>query len=201
MKVFPSPCQEWGLKVFSKWYDLLSSVPSDATSVPMSVRHAAMLEKTLRSALESYKFQFNSMTPLFIISGDSGQIPLELWPSWRHEVNVISSVTWRLPSRRIRSAICCQILSSTRRISLRLPLLTLLDMRPGMYFLSWGSQSRPSTSHGTTRCWHFALSSASRGRTQSSSASAPPQSSQSLLLDAFYAPQEVARSPDGVFRG
>ena len=92
-----------------------------------------LLFKTLRSALESYKFQFNSMKSLFIISGDSGQIPLELWPSWRHEVNVISSVTWRLPSRRIRSAICCQILSSTRNIYLRLPLLTLLDMRPGMY--------------------------------------------------------------------
>ena len=92
-----------------------------------------LLFKTFRSALESYKFQFNSMKSLFIISGDSGQIPLELWPSWRHEVNVISSVTWRLPSRRIRSAICCQILSSTRNIYLRLPLLTLLDMRPGMY--------------------------------------------------------------------
>ena len=92
-----------------------------------------LLFKTLRSALESYEFQFNSMTPLFVISGDSDQIPLELWPLWRHEVNVISSVTWRLLSRRIRSAICCQILSSTRRISLRLPLLTLLDMRPGMY--------------------------------------------------------------------
>ena len=46
----------------------------------MSVRHAAVLEKTLRvktlrSALESYKFQLNTMTALFIISGDSGQIP------------------------------------------------------------------------------------------------------------------------------
>ena len=40
----------------------------------MSVRHAAVLEKTLlvktlRSALESYRFQFNTMTALFIISG------------------------------------------------------------------------------------------------------------------------------------
>ena len=91
-----------------------------------------LLVKTLRSALESYKFQFNSMTTLFLISGDSGQIPLELWPSWRHDGR-FSSVTWRLPSRRIRSAICYQILSSTRRIYLRLPLLTLLDMQPGMY--------------------------------------------------------------------
>ena len=128
MKVFPSPCQEWGLKVFS----------NDATSVPVSVRHAAMLEKTLlfktlRSALGVLQVPIQFNDALFIISGDSGQIPLELWPSWRHEVNVISSVTWHLPSRRIRSEICCQILSSTRRIYLRLPLLTLLDMRPGMY--------------------------------------------------------------------
>ena len=93
----------------------------------MSVRHAAVLEKTLRSALESYKFQFRTMTALFIISGDSGQIPLELWPSWRHEEDVFP-VTWCLLSRRLRSAICCQILSSTRRIYLCLPLLMLLDM-------------------------------------------------------------------------
>ena len=71
----------------------MSSISSDATSVPMSVRHAAvlgktLLVKTLQSALESYKFQFNTMTALFIISGDSGQIPLELWPLWRHEEDV-----------------------------------------------------------------------------------------------------------------
>ena len=43
-----------------------------------------------------------------------------------------SSDTWCLPSRRLRSAICCQILSSTRRIYLRLPLLVLLHMPHGM---------------------------------------------------------------------
>ena len=47
-----------------------------------------LLVRTLRSALESYKFPFNTITALFIISGDSGQIPLELWPSWRHEEDV-----------------------------------------------------------------------------------------------------------------
>ena len=62
-----------------------------------------------------------------------GQIPLELWPSWRHDEEIISSVTWCLPSRRLRSAICCQILSSNRRIYLRLPLLTQLDMLQGMF--------------------------------------------------------------------
>ena len=104
----------------------------------MSVRHAAIMEKTLlfktlRSALESYKFQFNSMTPCSSFLATQARFPWKLWPSWRHEVNVVSSVTWHLPSRRVRSEICCQILSSTRRIYLRLPLLTLLDMRPEMY--------------------------------------------------------------------
>ena len=53
---------------------------------------------------------------------------LELWPSWRQEEENLSSVTWCLPSRRFRSAICCQILSSSGRIYLRLPLLAQLDM-------------------------------------------------------------------------
>ena len=64
-----------------------------------------------------------------------------------------------------------------------------------------GSQSRPSMSPGTTQWRPFSSSSASRGRTQSSSAPAPPQRSQALFLDAFYAPEEIARSPEGVFRG
>ena len=91
-----------------------------------------MLERTLRSALESYKFQLRTMTALFRFSGDSDPIPLELWPSWRQEEENLSSVTWCLPSRRLRSAICCEILSSNRRIYLRLPLLTQLDMPQGM---------------------------------------------------------------------
>ena len=132
MKVSHSPCQEWGLKVISQRYDLMSSKPSDTRSVPMSVRDAAVLVRTLRSALESYNFQLRTMTALFRFSGDSGQIPLELWPSWRQEEENLSSVTWCLPSRRLRSAICCQTLSSSRRIYLRLPLLTQLDMPQGM---------------------------------------------------------------------
>ena len=91
-----------------------------------------MLERTLRSALGSYKFQLGTLTALFRFSGDSGQIPLGLWPSWRHEEEDISSVTWCPTSQRLRSAICCQILSSTGRIYLRLPLLTQLDMLQGM---------------------------------------------------------------------
>ena len=128
VKVYHSPCQEWGLKVISQRYDLISSRPSDTKSVPMPVRDAAVLERTLRSALESYTFQLRTMTALFRFSGDSGQIPLELWPEWRQEEENLSSVTWCLPSRRFRSAICCQILSSSRRIYLRQPILAQLDM-------------------------------------------------------------------------
>ena len=98
----------------------------------MSVRDAAVLERTLRSALESYNFQLRTMTALFRFSGDSGQILLELRPSWRQEEENLSSVTWCLPSRRLRSAICCQIPSSSRRIYLHLPLLAQLDMPQGM---------------------------------------------------------------------
>ena len=106
----------------------MSSRPSDTRSVPIPVRDAAMLERTLWSALESYTFQLWTLTALFRFSGDSGQIPLELWPSWRLEEDNLSSVTWCLPLRRFRGAICCQILSSSRRIYLRLPLLVQLDM-------------------------------------------------------------------------
>ena len=132
MKVSHSPCQEWGLKVISQRYDLMSSRPSDTRSVPMSVRDAAVLERTLRSGLESYTFQLRTMTALFRFSANSGQIPLEPWPSWRQEEENLFSVTWCLPSRRFRNAICCQILSSSRRIYLRLPLLAQLDMPQGM---------------------------------------------------------------------
>ena len=121
MKVYHLPCQEWGLTVISQRYDLMSSRPSDNRSVPIPVRDAAVLEKTLRSALESYTFQLRTLTALFRFSGDSGQIPLELWPSWRQEEENLSSVTWCLPSRSFRSAYCCQILSSSRRISGLIP--------------------------------------------------------------------------------
>ena len=65
-----------------------------------------------------------------------------------------------------------------------------------------GAQSRPSTSSETTQRRPSSSSSASRGRTQSSSAPATPQRSQaSSSSKAFYAPEEVARSPKGVFGG
>ena len=159
-----------------------------------------MLERTLRSTLGSYKFQLGTLTALFRFSGDSGQIPLELWPSWRHEEEIFSSVTWCLPSRRLRSAICCQILSSTRRIYLHLPLLTQLDMPQGMcpyvedHSLDLPRRLGRLSGGPSLRLRH-------PGDALNLSAPAPPQRSQALFLDAFYAPEEIARSPEGVFRG
>ena len=131
----------------------------------------------LAECLGVLQVPIGTMTALFRFSGDSGQIPLELWPSWRHEEENISSVTWCLPSRRLRSAICCQILSSNRRIYLRLPLLTQLDMEALLFV--FGIQG----THSIFVC-------SCSGRALSS-----------LLLEAFYAPEEIARSPEGVFGG
>ena len=155
----------------------------------------------LRSALESYTFQLRTMTALFRFSGDSGQIPLELWPSWRQEEENFSSVTWCLPSRRFRSAICCQILSSSRRIYLRLPLLAQLDMPQGMYSYikehSLGLPRRLRRLRGgpSLRLLHPGDALNLRLLLLRRSALKPP------FFEAFYAPEEVARSPEGVFGG
>ena len=143
--------------------------------------------------------QFNDA--LFIISGDSGQIPLE---------TVAFVATWS--ERCFLCHMAPPVSTGQKRNLLSDSVFRQVDLFASAsldaarhaarnVFFSWGSPSRPSTSPGTTLCWHFALSSASRGLTQSLSASAPPQISQSLFLDAFYAPQEVARSPEGVLRG
>ena len=160
-----------------------------------------MLERTLRSALESYKFQLRTMTALFRFSGNSGQIPLELWPSWRQEQENLSSVTWCLPSRRLRSAICCQILSSNGRIYLHLPLLTQLDMPQGMCpYIKNHSLDLPRRlgrlrGGPSLRLRHPRDALNLRLLLLRRSALKPP------LLRAFYAPEEVARSPEGVFGG
>ena len=66
MNVSHSPCQEWGLKVISQRYDLMSSKPLDTRSVPMSVRDAAVLERTLRKCLGVLQFP---------VGDDDGFIP------------------------------------------------------------------------------------------------------------------------------
>ena len=144
-KVSDSPCQGKGLKVNSQVYDLMSSRPSDFRSVPLSVREATVLETTLRSTMESYNFQLWTMTALFRFLGESGHFNLDdpLLDQFQRSFsrgmeNVAAgmasavafvttrggnpfSVTWYRLSRRPRSANCCRILSSNRKISLRLP--------------------------------------------------------------------------------
>ena len=159
-----------------------------------------MLEKTLRSALESYKFRLRTMTALFIIYGDSGQIPLELWPSWRHEEDIFPLSHGASRPDGSRGAICCQILSSTRRIYLRLPLLTLLDMPQGTCpYLEDHSLDLP--------CRQGRLSGGTSLRLRH------PGDALNLCLlllrrralkpsswTRFTPPEEIARSPEGVFR-
>ena len=96
----------------------------------MSVRDAAVLERTLRSALESYKFQLRTMTALFRFSGDSGQIPLELWPSWRKGESFLSHMVPSVTEAQKRNLLSDPIFQ--QEDLLRLPLLTQLDMPQGM---------------------------------------------------------------------
>ena len=76
-KVSDSPCQGKELKVNSQVYDLMSSKPSDTRSVPLSVRDTTVLEKTLRSTLESYNFQLWTVTALLRFLGESGYFNLD----------------------------------------------------------------------------------------------------------------------------
>ena len=155
-KVSDSPCQGKGLKVNSQVYDLMSSRPSDSRSVPLSVREATVLETTLRSMMESYNFQLWTTTALFRFLGESGHFNLEdpLLDQFQRSfsrgtenvaaamASAVAFVTTKrresflshmVPSeRRPRSASCCRILSSNRRISLRLPPSRRLVMRQEM---------------------------------------------------------------------
>ena len=76
-RVSDSPCQGKASKVNSQVYDLMSSKPSVSRSVPLSVKEAAGLETTLRSAMESYNFQLWTITALFRFLGDSGRCSLD----------------------------------------------------------------------------------------------------------------------------
>ena len=80
-KVSDSPSQGKELKVNSQVYDLMGSKPSDTRSVPMSVRDAAVLEKTLRGALESYNFQLWMIRPCSAFLATQARFPW-MTPCW-----------------------------------------------------------------------------------------------------------------------
>ena len=155
-KLSDSPCQGKAFKVNSQVYDLMSSKPSESRSVPLSVKEAAGLETTLRSIMESCNFQLWTMTALFRLLGDSGYFALDdpLLDQFQRSFSrgtenvaagMASAVAFVMTKRResflshivpsvtdVKSANCYRILSSIRRISLRLPPSRRLARRQGM---------------------------------------------------------------------
>ena len=218
-KVSDSPCQGKELKVNSQVYDLMSSKPSDTKSVPMSVRDAAVLEKTLRSTLESYNFQLWTVTALFRFFGDSGLIPLDdpLLDQFQRSFSrgtenvaagLTSAVAFVTTKRResFLSHMVPSVTEAQKRNLLSDPIFQQKDLfEPATLdgtrhaardvSLYKGAQSRPSTSSGTTQRRPFSSSSVSRGRAQSSAAPSTPQRSQASFSSRRFPPQKKSSNP------
>ena len=201
MRVYHSPCQEWGLKVISQRYDLMSSRPSDTRSVPIPVGDAAVLEETLRSAFESYTFQLRTLTALFRFSGDSGQISLGAvaFVATRRGEPFLSHMGPSVTKVQKQNLLSDPIF---QREDLFAP-ATIGAARHAAKDVSLfkGAQSRPSTSSGMTQRRPSSSSSASRGHTQSSSAPATPQRSQASSSSKRFTPQKKSPDPPGGFSG
>ena len=218
-KVSDSPCQGKELKVNSQVYDLMSSKPSDTRSVPMSVRDAAVLEKTLRSTLESYNFQLWTMTALFRFFGDSGLIPLDdpLLDQFQRSFSrgmendaagLASAVAFVMTKKResFLSHMVPSVTEAQKRNLLSDPIFQQKDLFAPATLdaarhaardvsLYKGAQSRPSTSSGTTQRRPFSSSPASRGRAQSSAAPSTPQHSKASSFSRRFPPQKKSSDP------
>ena len=217
-KVSDSPCQGKELKVNSQVYDLMSSKPSDTRSVPLSVREAAVLEKTLRSNMESYNFQLWTISALFRFLGESGYFNLDdpLLDQFqrsfsRSTENVAASMASAIAfvtTKRRESFLSHMVPSVTEAQNRKLlsdPIFQQKDLfvpatldaaRHAARDVSLykGAQSRPSTSSGTTQRRPFSSSSASRGRGQSSPLSTP-QRSQASSSSRRFPPQKKSSDP------
>ena len=178
-----------GDSVISQRYDLMSSRPSDTRSVPMPVKDAAVLEGTLRSALESY----------FPVEDDDGFILL----SWRLRPDSPGAVAFVATSRgeSFLSHMVPSVTKVQKRNLLSDPIFQQEDLFAPATIgaarhaakdvsLYKGAQSRPSTSSETTQRRPSSSSSASRGHTQSSSAPATPQRSQASSSSKRFTPQK-----------
>ena len=126
-KVYHSPCQEWGL----------SHLPTIRLNELQTIGYQICRDTSGRCCGAGEDLAECLGVLRFPIEDIDGFIPFfwRLRPDSpgavafvRQEEENLSSVTWCLPSRGFRGAICCQILSSSRRIYLRLPLLAQLDM-------------------------------------------------------------------------
>ena len=218
-KVSDSPCQGKELKVNSQVYDLMSSKPSDTRSVPMSVRDAAVLEKTLRSTLESYNFQLWTVTALFRFFGDSGLIPLDnpLLDQFQRSFSrgmehvaagLTSAVAFVMTKRResFLSHMVPSVTEAQKRNLLSDPIFQQKDLFAPATLdaarhaardvsLYKGAQSRPSTSSGMTQRRPFFSSSTSRGRAQSSVPSTPQRSQASSSSRRFPSQKKSSDPP------
>ena len=217
-KVSDSPCQGKELKVNSQVYDLMSSKPSDTRSVPLSVREAAVLEKTLRSTLESYNFQLWTVTALFHFLGESGYFNLDdpLLDQFQRSFSrgtenvaagLASAVAFVTTKRResFLSHMVPSVTEAQKRKLLSDPIFQQKDLFAPATLnaarhaardvsLYKGAQSRPSTSSGTTQRRPFSSSSTSRGRAQSSPLSTP-QRSQASSSSRRFPPQKKSSDP------
>ena len=202
-KVSASPCQERELKVNSQVYDFMSSKPSDTGSVPMSVRDAAVLEETLWGALESCHFQLGTMTALFRFFGDSGQ---RWFPRGTENVaaalpSAVAFVTTKGRDFFLSHMVPSITEAQKRNLLSDPPSRKQPDMWQGMcpYIKvhSLGLPRRLGRLSGgpSLRRWHPGDALNFRLLLLHRSALKPP------LLQAFYAPEEVVRSPEGVFGG
>ena len=213
-----SPCQGKELKVNSQVYDLMSSKPSDTRSVPLLVRDAAVLEKTLWSTLESYNFQLWTVTALFRFLGESGYFNLDdpLLDQFQRSFSrgtenvaagLASAVAFVTTKRResFLSHMVPSVTEAEKRKQLSDPVFQQKDLfEPATLdaarhaardvSLYKGAQSRPSTSSGTTQRRPFSSSSASRGRAQSPPLSTP-QRSQASSSSRRFPPQKKSSDP------
>ena len=216
-KVSDSPSQGKELKVNSQVYDLMGSKPSDTRSVPMSVRDAAVLEKTLRGALEPYNFQLWTITALFRFLGDSGYFPLDdpLLDQFQRSFSrgtenvaaaLASAVAFVTTKRResFLSHMVPSVTEAQKRNLLSDPIFQQKDLFAPATLdvarhaardvsLYKGAQSSPSTSSGTTQKRPF--SSSSRGCAQSSAAPATPQSYQASFSRRFPPQKKLSDPP------
>ena len=217
-KVADSPCQGKELKVNSQVYDLMSSKPSDTRSVPLSVREAAVLEKTLRSNMESYNFQLWTITALFRFLGESGYFNLDdpLLDQFQRSFSrgtenvasgMASAIAFVTTKRResFLSHMVPSVTEAQKRKLLSDPIFQQKDLfvpatldaarhatrDVSLYKVA---QSRPSTSSGMTQRRPFSSSSASRGRGQSSPLSTL-QRSQASSSSRRFPPQKKSSDP------
>ena len=218
-KVSDSPCQGKELKVNSQVYDLMSSKPSDTRSVPLSVKEAALLEKTLRSTMESYNFQLWTITALFRFLGESGHFNLDdpLLDQFQRSFSrgtenvaagMASAVAFVTTKRResFLSHMVPSVTEAQKRKLLSDPIFQQKDLFAPATLdaarhaardvsLYKGAQSQPSTLSETTQRRPFSSSSASRGHAQSSPLSTPQRSQASSSSSRHFPPQKKSSDP------